>query len=1523
MAERLQFVLEVDDNGSPVLRKFNANLGEADRKGKQVGRSARTAFQSVERSAASAQIKVLAMVGAIAATVGALRTMSRASTALGRSVLAAGRETENFQIQLRNVLGTTAKARVEFDRLSRLASATPFDLPQIVAAGIAIRRFGDSNRETTRAVIDLAAFMNIDAVAAAEAYGRAFAGGAGAADILRDRGVLAMVKLRTGLDDLTKLSLPEFRKVLLESMVDPTGKIAGAADRLSKSFDSLLSNLRDAWFRFRASIARAGLFEEAKRAAGDLLAEVKRLESDGTLDRIARDLNRTLVRGFKSVVDFVREIDAEKVARVAKDLVTIGTAVSRLTAAGARLGANAIGGAVAAVDIVGLAQGRSSDLQSRAAALRQQAERLGIALPTQGGTERFEDFVTRLDAAVATARGLAIAFDDAGAAAEPLMTLAPEPGSFMDFLLRSPAQARPEAGTTPLAAVAIDAKAAAKAAKELAAQLRRLDDVTSDAAVFVRDIRDETERLLDPTATVDQKFRDLRETTFDIAQAMVLAGKSIEDVTEFVADASSGIDRLEEATKRSTDGFLDLFDVASQGFDTFLDSVARGTLEFEELGESLKATFLRSLGEMFVEGLRKKVGFEGAFAANLVQFLGNLKGLITQQGSGLFDGVFGPGAQSFISGSGPGGASLGLPGLLAFAGGFGPGLTSFAAQQGASDTQTGILGTLSILSALRNAQIAQALGPGFVGPLQPGVTAGGGLFGPAAGALGIAGGLGGLGLGIFSAVNAQTDRGRASGGLSAAAGLSGAVAASASAGLLGAAAGASVVPVIGWIVAAILALAALIVQLTDDGPGRGSKQRALLRGVAHALEGNVRGGGQFAFRAAEGRIQAGTRPFGNFGNASNEAIAFGAAVSGLPHGGSSTQFAGSIARAAGVLDITKAFRVLGIGPKEAVAAINRVFAGGSKQAEIYEKAIIGVQTALLKIPEPVAIRATNRFLEDGKVRAGEFRRFVRSARESIKLLRKELTGDPATLSQRLFGAVKGRFNEQFIRQAIEPKGGGVLADVFDTIRGGFRRARRNGIVDEGEIRRIIEDMGEAFSVALPEIEQMAEVIAATNKQLELFDIAVAAAGGDIEDVKAAISAAAAEEIRLLQSVRSFIEQFEQRIAVLTDTQDPFAALTFGVELAQQQQTIAARRLLESGFGLTPGPLVDAVSERGDVTTGFIGRIFGAIEAIAGQFGDLQAGLDFIKGIESFTPGGFTPGNFPFEDITDLGTFRALEAFTDLPIDEQFTLLSQFADARLSLLEQELGLAQAQKQFWDSIEQTFQGLQDQTNVLRFGARGERGIFDRLLSEAQGLAGDLFDAEGNVNLQAVAKLGPIAQQLLQIGSTLFAPGSAAFTNLLDFLQPLFDTVLDTATVEAAAAQKEIERIEAEATAFAEAIAPLLAFLQIAAAKQADLRFESIRNALIGDSQHASVSAAIDSLRSDLQLVTGTSSSFTSSTTSSSITTGVQPISIQVAPLQVTVTGGLDPAAVAAAVADALRTDAEPRLTTAIRRAAGGRA
>ena len=161
---------------------------------------------------------------------------------------------ESVKTRLVGLTGSVENAEKAFDNFNRIAAQTPFSLEDVVDAGAQLEAFGADSDALIGSITDLASFMGTTAVEAANAFGRAFAGGAGAADILRERGILNIIKTSQGLEDLSKTTLPDFRKALISAMQDPVVGIAGSADRLSETFQGLISNTGDSFTRLADSI---------------------------------------------------------------------------------------------------------------------------------------------------------------------------------------------------------------------------------------------------------------------------------------------------------------------------------------------------------------------------------------------------------------------------------------------------------------------------------------------------------------------------------------------------------------------------------------------------------------------------------------------------------------------------------------------------------------------------------------------------------------------------------------------------------------------------------------------------------------------------------------------------------------------------------------------------------------------------------------------------------------------------------------------------------------------------------------------------------------------------------------------------------------------------------------------------------------------------------------------------------------------------------------------------------------------
>lgn len=169
-------------------------------------------------------------------------------------LLGAASETEKLKTRLTSLYGSVTKGSEVFANFTRVASTTPFAIDQIVQAGASLKSFGVDAEANIKPVADLAAFMGTDVVNAASAMGRAFAGGVGAADVFREKGILNIIKEFNGIKDLTKLTLPEFRRAMIATFIDPNAGIAGATSLLANTFAGSLSNMQDAFFQFSSAV---------------------------------------------------------------------------------------------------------------------------------------------------------------------------------------------------------------------------------------------------------------------------------------------------------------------------------------------------------------------------------------------------------------------------------------------------------------------------------------------------------------------------------------------------------------------------------------------------------------------------------------------------------------------------------------------------------------------------------------------------------------------------------------------------------------------------------------------------------------------------------------------------------------------------------------------------------------------------------------------------------------------------------------------------------------------------------------------------------------------------------------------------------------------------------------------------------------------------------------------------------------------------------------------------------------------
>jgi len=324
MAEKLD---EIYVEVSAKLDKLEKELDELHRKvnkeGKKQGKGWLSGFKDGTNG-------ITGVVANIAKAVAGAFVVKKILD-FGRAGLQTAMDFEMLKSRIVALKGSQDAANKAFETYKKIAASTPFDLKGLTEAAATLEAFGMDSEKTLKTTADLAAFMGTSAPEAAAAWGRAFAGGAGAADIFREKGILTLIALKSGVDDVTKLSLPEFRKAMEKTFTEGGGRIAGATDTMSKTAVGGISNMKDAWDSFNNAIFKGTLpaINAASRAIADFLGKItptiskteewatknkeQRQTMDSLIDRYER-LAKTTERSSAQnalMVDTVNELNSK------------------------------------------------------------------------------------------------------------------------------------------------------------------------------------------------------------------------------------------------------------------------------------------------------------------------------------------------------------------------------------------------------------------------------------------------------------------------------------------------------------------------------------------------------------------------------------------------------------------------------------------------------------------------------------------------------------------------------------------------------------------------------------------------------------------------------------------------------------------------------------------------------------------------------------------------------------------------------------------------------------------------------------------------------------------------------------------------------------------------------------------------------------------------------------------------------------------------------------------------------------
>ena len=138
----------------------------------------------------------------------------------GKSVIDVGRQVENLQTRFKFLLGSAEEGAKAFDTLSRFAGTVPFTLEEIAAASgnlAVVSKDAEALGKNLELTANVAAISGLDFRLAGEQIQRALSGGISAADLLRERGIKALLGFKDGVKVTAKETQEERKPGQVES----------------------------------------------------------------------------------------------------------------------------------------------------------------------------------------------------------------------------------------------------------------------------------------------------------------------------------------------------------------------------------------------------------------------------------------------------------------------------------------------------------------------------------------------------------------------------------------------------------------------------------------------------------------------------------------------------------------------------------------------------------------------------------------------------------------------------------------------------------------------------------------------------------------------------------------------------------------------------------------------------------------------------------------------------------------------------------------------------------------------------------------------------------------------------------------------------------------------------------------------------------------------------------------------------------------------------------------------------------
>ena len=221
---------------------------------------------------------------------------------LVKSFFDAASAAEQFQIRLQVLLGSISEGNRLFNEMAKLAVRVPKTFREIMEAASQLARVmkggTDEIAKWMPLVVDLSAATGLSLQRTTDQIVRMYAAGAAAAILFRRRGITQMLGFQYGVS----YSAEQTRKQLMKVWEDPISNFRGAAQRLARTWEGLMSMFADQWFLFRTDVMKAGVFDYIKAILQSILGDIYKLRDEGKIKEWAEGISKVLTDTIKYII---------------------------------------------------------------------------------------------------------------------------------------------------------------------------------------------------------------------------------------------------------------------------------------------------------------------------------------------------------------------------------------------------------------------------------------------------------------------------------------------------------------------------------------------------------------------------------------------------------------------------------------------------------------------------------------------------------------------------------------------------------------------------------------------------------------------------------------------------------------------------------------------------------------------------------------------------------------------------------------------------------------------------------------------------------------------------------------------------------------------------------------------------------------------------------------------------------------------------------------------------------------------